>query len=140
MSLKTVVSYGKENFEDASRLRIQVFIEEQGFSVEFDDIDENAVHFVLYDNELPVAVARYYGDNNPYHVGRIAVKKEYRKNGTGRYLMNKVFEYAKEHGADSLILSAQTRVAGFYEKLGFTQIGQEYFDEFCPHIDMIKSL
>mgnify|MGYP000490185553 CR=1 FL=1 len=30
--------------------------------------------------------------------------------------------------------------SGFYEKCGYKKVGGEYFDEFCPHIAMIKKL
>lgn len=39
-----------------------------------------------------------------------------------------------------LALSAQVRVRPFYEKLGYTASGDEYLDEYCPHIHMEKEL
>ena len=34
----------------------------------------------------------------------------------------------------------QCRASGFYQTLGYREIGEAYLDEFCPHILMGKSL
>lgn len=65
----------------AKEIRTKVFINEQGFSREFDDIDETAVHFVIFEeNNTPVATCRIFWDSemNSYVLGRVAVMKEYR--------------------------------------------------------------
>lgn len=42
--------------EDAAYIRKRVFVEEQGFSDEFDDTDTIAAHIVLYNEEnKPIA-------------------------------------------------------------------------------------
>ena len=46
--------------DDAKKIRTEVFVNEQGFSVEFDEIDDVAVHIVGYDEGKPAAVCRYY--------------------------------------------------------------------------------
>ncbi|MDY4474645.1 GNAT family N-acetyltransferase [Mitsuokella sp.] len=39
-----------------------------------------------------------------------------------------------------LVLSAQIQARPFYEKLGYRASGEEYLDEYCPHIRMEKEL
>ena len=41
---------------------------------------------------------------------------------------------------DKLLLAAQTRVREFYEKQGYAAEGEEFLDEYCPHIWMSKAL
>lgn len=48
--------------EDAKQIRTEVFVAEQGFETEFDDTDSKARHIVGYDGEKPVAVCRYFYD------------------------------------------------------------------------------
>lgn len=36
--------------------------------------------------------------------------------------------------ANKLFLAAQVRVKEFYEKQGYTAIGREFLEEYCPHI------
>ena len=128
--------------EDAKKIRTEVFMEEQGFEIEFDDTDNIAKHIVGYDGEKPVAVCRYFYDpaHKSYMVGRIAVAKDCR----GMHYGDKILAFAelriKEDGGKNVSLSAQLRVSGFYEKLGYKKVGSEYLDEFCPHILMTKTL
>ncbi len=125
----------------AEEIRKKVFIEEQGFTTEFDDIDETAVHLVLFDeNVVPVATCRIFrdGEKNTYVVGRLAVIKEYRGKNSGSALLNEAEKYVKEKGGERIILHAQQRVADFYKKAGFTEFGGVEYDEGCPHIRMEK--
>ena len=49
-------------------------------------------------------------------------------------------EKALESGAHHIELSAQIQAKDFYKKLGYTEIGEIYKEEFCPHIKMFKDL
>ena len=40
----------------------------------------------------------------------------------------------------SPLLRAQQRVQSFYENLGYTRVGDVYYDEYCPHVKMIKEV
>ena len=128
--------------EDAKKIRTEVFVTEQGFKIEFDDTDTVAKHIVGYDCEKPVAVCRYFydPDHNSYMVGRIAVIKECRGMHYGDKILSFAEQRIKKDGGKIVSLSAQLRVSGFYEKLGYMKVGSEYLDEFCPHILMTKTL
>lgn len=125
-----------------SPIRQEVFINEQGFEEEFDEIDEIAYHVVLIDEELPVATGRLFphAEEGSFVLGRIAVLKSYRGKELGALVVSALCEKAKELGGKTAVLSAQTRARGFYEKLFFTAVGEEYMDEHCPHIQMKKPL
>ena len=136
------ITYGLEGAEDAYHVRIPVFVEEQGFSagLEKDEIDARAWHLVLFDGERPVATGRFFEENGSWHIGRVAVLKDYRACGLGRRLMEGMERKLRELGAKEVRLSAQCRAMGFYESLGYQSEGGEYLDEFCPHRDMRKCL
>ena len=129
--------------EAAKKIREEVFVEEQGFTVEFDDKDEIAVHLVLFaEDGIPVATCRIFKDcgQDTYIVGRIAVIKDYRGKKLGSVLLSEAERYVKEKGGKCIVLLAQQRVAGFYKKAGFTEFGEVEYDEGCPHIRMKKCL
>lgn len=49
--------------QQAVEIRQKVFVDEQGFQNEFDDIDLIAVHFVLFDDlDVPIATCRVFKD------------------------------------------------------------------------------
>lgn len=133
-----------KSFPDcAKEIRKTVFIEEQGFQDEFDEIDDVAAHFVMFDeNETPAATCRVFWNEamNAYALGRLAVIKEYRGKNIGSALMNEAEVYVKEHGGKEIVLHAQCRAAGFYQKSGFTEFGKTEDEQGCPHIWMRKSV
>ena len=119
-----------------------VFMDEQGFKDEFDETDKKSLHAVLFINGNAAATARMFTENGgkSYHIGRVAVLKEFRKSGLGSRIMTALCEKAKEAGAEACELSAQCRAKGFYASLGFKEKGGIYLDEGCPHIYMEKEL
>ncbi len=122
-------------------LRQAVFMEEQGFSYEFDETDHTALHLTLYDGDTAVACCRIFPDGpQAYHIGRVAVHKDYRKLGFGAAIMKEAEAKALSLGAKVMMLSAQEQAAGFYQKLGYAQKGEPYLDEHCPHVHMEKAL
>ena len=129
--------------EDCKNIRTKVFVEEQGFVDEFDEIDDNSFHCVIFENNTAVAVGRvflYDRENLIYKIGRIAVLKEHRKNHYGSKVVTSLQNKAIELGAKEIHISSQVRVKEFYKSLGYTEIGDVYSDEGCPHILMIKSI
>lgn len=128
--------------EDAKFIREQVFIREQGFKVEFDDTDKYAVHLVAYDGTVPAGTCRYYKgqDGDTYVIGRVAVLKNMRGKHTGSLLLEEAQRQIAEAGGKYAELSSQVSASEFYEKAGYTKAGEVYYDEFCPHIKMIKTL
>ncbi len=128
--------------KEAKKIREEVFVEEQGFQEEFDGVDGNARHLVLFDGERAVGTCRLFSQDSreDYHVGRVAVTAEYRGRGLGKMLMDAAEEQIRGLGGASITLSGQVRVADFYEKLGYCRQGEEYLDEGCPHVRMTKRL
>lgn len=128
---------------DAWKIREEVFIQEQGFQSELDEIDDTAAHIVLYDaEEAPVATCRVFPDAEPgvYVLGRLAVKKEYRGKHVGSEALEAAEAYVREKGGKALILHSQCRAVGFYRQSGFREYGQVELDEGCPHIWMRKEI
>ena len=126
--------------DDAKKIREEVFVKEQGFQNEFDEIDKKSVHIVLYDENTPVAVCRLYCENFVYVLGRLAVIKNYRGKNIGSLMLEEAEKYVSEKGGNEIILHAQCRATGFYKKSGYSEYGEIDYDEYCPHIHMRKLL
>lgn len=127
--------------KDAFCLREEVFVKEQGFQNEFDKTDESCLHLICYEGERVAGCARLFCQGaGVWHAGRIAVAKDCRGAGMGAAIMAALEQKAAKLGGKKLILSAQRRAAGFYEKQGYERVGEEYLDEYCPHVDMEKVL
>ena len=103
--------------EEAIKIRNEVFVKEQGFVEEFDEIDDIAKHIVLYKKENPISTCRIYfnTEKQSFVIGRIAVVKEWRGKNIGTKIINIAEDSIKTDGGKSAMLSAQVRVAEFYE-------------------------
>ncbi|MBR1943081.1 GNAT family N-acetyltransferase [bacterium] len=125
---------------DIIKIRTVVFMDEQGFKEEFDETDKTCSHIVLYDNKKPIATCRYFKEGKNYHIGRVAIIKEYRGQHLGNKIMKLAEDEIKKEGGQNIELSAQVRISDFYKKLGYNKVGDIYYDEFCEHIRMVKNL
>lgn len=129
--------------ESAKRLRAEVFLDEQGFSVEFDEIDDTCLHLEVSDRGEVIAYCRAYADcedKNLWHIGRVVVAKAYRGEHLGSEVMTAMEAHLRTLGVRHTTVSAQCRVRAFYGSLGYEERGAIYMDEFCPHIRMDKLL
>lgn len=127
--------------EDAKYIRREVFVKEQGFQNEFDQIDKEAIHCVCYVDGTPAAVGRAFSSGkNCYTIGRIAVLQSMRGTGLGRTVVLALENAAKEAGAKETVLLSQMTAVGFYQTLGYKEEGNVVYDESSPHIRMRKKL
>lgn len=126
--------------DEAKYIRETVFIKEQGFKDEFDSIDDNCIHLVMFDDDHPVATCRVFFDENKgsYILGRLAVLPQYRGRNLGADMVQDAQDVVESMGGSSLMLHAQCRAKSFYEKQGYAPFGDVDYDEDCPHIWMKK--
>lgn len=123
----------------ATSIRQEVFIEEQHVpeADEWGHGDERALHLIASLDGNPIATARLMPDGT---IGRMAVLKSYRNQGTGSAMMEKLIETAKQNKFEVLKLNAQRTAESFYAQHGFIAQGDEFIDAGIPHIAMQLTL
>lgn len=126
--------------EEAIMIRTKVFMEEQGFKNEFDPIDENAFHLVLFENDRPIGTCRFFAEEDHYAIGRLAVLKSERSKGYAGQLIVDAQKAINERGGKNILIHAQKRLEGMYTHLGFKSSGIEDLDEGVPHLWMKKEI
>lgn len=128
--------------QEAKEIRINVFVKEQGFEKEFDEVDDVAKHMVLFEEGVPVATCRifYSQERNCYLIGRIAVCKEYRGKKYGAKILQCAEQEIQKLGGKAVELSAQCRATEFYKKQGYMDLDDIHMEEYCPHTWMKKKL
>jgi predicted GNAT family N-acyltransferase len=147
MTLKiaiTEVSTAKpDTFAPCMQIRRQVFCLEQKVpeTVEWDGLDGDCRHFLLWADGQAVATARIrpYGPSL-IKIERVAVLKSHRGLGLGRVLMVQILANARASGASQAVLNAQSAVKGFYADLGFVPEGPEFVEADIAHVRMRLSL
>lgn len=128
--------------EEASTIRIAVFVEEQGFVEEFDEADHESIHLVAFDGKQAIGTCRYhkYTDEGCYLIGRIAVSRTHRGQGIGGKLVTEAERQIQALGGSRAHIGAQVRAMPFYESLGYIPAGDRYMDEHVEHQGMEKDL
>ena len=138
-----IIKPGKD-FSEAMKVRVPVFVEEQGVPQEneLDDFDKLSYHAVLFEDGVPVACGRIYINNKDKtaKLGRVAVLKDRRRRGHGLTVCKKLINIASTQGIKNIFLHAQTHSIPLYERLGFKKSGSEFFEENIPHYKMTKEL
>lgn len=122
----------------------KVFQDEQGVEpkLEFDGLDESAVHLLAYLNGEPVGTARIRQlDPQTAKIERLAVLSNVRGFGIGTKLMETSLALiSRNKNYQKVVVNAQKYVENLYEKLGFQAIGEPFDEAGISHIKMIKYL
>jgi len=127
---------------EIAEIRREVFMEEQGISFvdEFEGGENTFVHFCLYCSNHLIGYARAISESADLHIGRVAVRKMWRKQGYGYILMKAAEEYGRENGCKTASLNAQIQAMGFYVQLGYNEVGDAFIEAGIEHKCMIKVL
>ena len=127
-------------------IRTRVFVEEQGVPAteEWDDLDDEAIHFLAWSDASPpprpVGTARLRLLAGFAKAERVAVLRDARGRRVGHALMRALEREALAHGAGELRLHAQVAVIPFYEKLGYRAEGPVFAEAGIDHRRMHKPL
>lgn len=117
-------------------IRTAVFIHEQQVpeDLEWDGFDAISLHVLAFNADgQPVGTARLLPDG---HIGRMAVLKEWRGQGLGSAMLQKILEELTKRNQQKAMLNAQTYAVPFYEKFGFQVCGEEFMEAGIPHVKM----
>ncbi|MCH7320719.1 GNAT family N-acetyltransferase [Solibacillus sp. MA9] len=132
-----------EDRERAFALRKEVFVKEQGvpLTLELDEHDATAIHFIVNDGNDTIATARLREiEPKIGKVERVCVLSSYRGKRLGVLIMETVEQYASSIDFQKLKLNAQSYAVPFYEKLGYVVTSPEFMDADIPHRAMEKEM
>ena len=121
------------------RVRSEVFVTGQKcLYVDPDGKDLDSVQVFASIGERIIGCLRiYWKEPGVLQIGRVAVIESQRGRGIGKQMMWQAIDYITENLLEEKIyLEAQTYAIGFYEKLGFKVISDEFLDEGIPHKGM----
>lgn len=131
-----------EEVYEIIKSRTEVFLLEQNIICQdLDDMDYVCLHCFFKDGKRVVAYMRAYEgeEANTVSIGRVLTLEHGR--GTGRELIEKSIAKIKEcFNCTKLSLHAQKNAIGFYEKLGFSIVSDEFLEEGVIHVTMEKEV
>lgn len=125
-------------------LRQNIFVMEQNCLYgDIDGCDPDALHQLLTVEGELIGYCRLFAPgvvDAAIVVGRVMISEKMRHQGLATQLMEKVIQFAlSEWPGVNLIVSAQSHLQKFYERLGFNVISSPYDEDGIEHIKMMLS-
>lgn len=124
----------------AGPIRFAIFVGEQNVppGIELDELDASCLHAIAYDPEgRAIGTGRLLPDG---HIGRMAVVKDWRRQGVGAEILEALVAEAARRGHAEVVLSAQLQAAEFYRSHGFVAEGKVYQEAGILHQAMRRAL
>lgn len=126
------------------RLRSEIFVVEQNCVYQdLDNKDLNAYHLMAVENGELIGYLRILNKGVSYKeasIGRVVVKKEYRRKKLGLEIINKGIDFIINTLQEKEVrISAQVYAKNLYEKAGFVEVSEEYLEDDIPHVEMLYS-
>jgi ElaA protein len=118
------------------RLRQDVFVVEQESpypDLDGRDVEPGTVHVVLREGHDVVGYARVLDEVSEWRIGRVVLAPAGRGRGLADLLQTTSLESCP--GRD-VVLDAQSPLADWYARLGFTVDGDEFVEDGIPHVPM----
>ncbi|HKA35579.1 MAG TPA: GNAT family N-acetyltransferase, partial [Thermoanaerobaculia bacterium] len=104
--------------------------------------EENQLHFGLFESGKELVACAVVVRLSPAEarIRQMAVSPLHQRKGLGQRLMAGIERDLRARSFTTLVLNARKSAVGFYEKLGYTEVGEEFVDLTVPHVKMSKSV
>ncbi|OYV06044.1 MAG: hypothetical protein CFE26_08435 [Verrucomicrobiales bacterium VVV1] len=137
------IPYGSSAYQAECTLRHEVLRVPIGLSLHDEDLsnERDQLHFGLFDeDELVACVIAVVLSPNEAKIRQMAVSPEHQRKGCGRLIIEGLERNLAARGVTHFSMHARRSAVGFYEKLGYSTIGEEFTEVGLPHARMEKSL
>jgi len=139
---RCIVAHAERDIKECSRIRHEVFVEEQGFRSEDDQdgLDPVSVHILALADQTPVGTVRITPmDDHTWLGSRLAVLKPFR-GGCGPLLVKRAQEEVRIRGGRRFIAYVQVPRVPFFERCGWRCIQEIPDYHGRPHMLMETSI
>jgi len=122
--------------EIAKYIRCEVFVKGQNVPFEEDWDKAESENYLIYDNDKPVGTMRWRDIGDKIKIERVAVLEECRGKGIASFLLKEVMKEIKSKTLKPITLHSQLLAIPLYERLGFKQYGDLFYEANIPHYAM----
>eukprot|EP01017_Pseudomicrothorax_dubius_P032763 TRINITY_DN4322_c0_g1_i6.p1 TRINITY_DN4322_c0_g1~~TRINITY_DN4322_c0_g1_i6.p1 ORF type:complete len:173 (+),score=13.07 TRINITY_DN4322_c0_g1_i6:37-555(+) len=129
-------------WEKVKELRRKVYFEELGRTgayYEEDEIDQNAVQFLVYQDDNVVGCFRLNMVAGEWWCSRLVVERQYRNQNFTPVFWGSIWEFALQNSIKFLYIQCIPILQRYYEKLGFQRLGEAYIEDGLKLITMKHS-
>ena len=142
MALK-LIDYGTKEYQQMVNMRNEILRKPLGLNFSNDELENEKDEILIgaFEEEKMLGCCMLIKMNNKtVRLRQMAVMNNLRGKGIGRALMNFAENIARDLGYRTITMHARKTAIGFYEKLGYAVVGDEFYEVTIPHFEMQKEL
>jgi len=142
MALK-IIDHGTYEYQQMIQMRNDILRKPLGLAFSTDELEKEKDEILIgaFEEEKMLGCCMLVReDANNCRLRQMAVLNNLQGKGIGRALMNFAENIARDMGYKKIIMHARKTAVGFYEKLGYNAIGEEFLEVTLPHFVMEKKL
>jgi N-acetylglutamate synthase-like GNAT family acetyltransferase len=137
-----IIDYASQEYRQMLDLRNHILRAPLGLSLTEEDIeqDKNNILIGAFEDEKILGCCMLVREGDLLLLRQMAVLNDLQGKGIGRALLHFAEAITRDIGYRELNMYARKSVSGFYIRMGYTQIGEEFIKVTIPHVMMKKRL
>lgn len=142
MALK-IIDHGTKEYEQMVQLRDDVLRKPLGLNFTPEELEKEKHNLMMaaYEDEQILGCCMLVEeDSETVRLRQMAVINDLQGKGIGKALMQFAENLARDRGYKRITMHARKNALGFYEKMGYRIIGEEFEEITIPHYVMAKEL
>lgn len=142
MAIK-MIDYGTKEYQQMVELRNLILRKPLGLEFCLEELEKEKHDLLIgcfEDDKLEGCCLLTDQGNKIARLRQMAVLSGLQGKGVGRVLMQFAENIARDRGFKKLVMHARKTAVGFYEKLGYKTVGEEFEEVTIPHYIMEKEL
>lgn len=138
-----MIDHGSPEYLQMVNLRNEILRKPLGLSLDQEELKKETDDILMgafEDEKLLGCCLLTRMDPQTIRLRQMAVPNNMQGKGIGKALMIFAENIARDRGFRKLTMHARKTAIGFYQKLGYAVIGEEFNEVTIPHVNMEKSL
>lgn len=142
MALK-IIEHDSPEYQQMVSLREAILRKPLGLDFDREELEQEQRNILIgaFEDDQILGCCMLIEENpETLRLRQMAVYNEKQGKGLGRALMNFAENLARDRGYKWLNMHARVKAIGFYEKMGYRVVSDEFTEITIPHVVMEKSL
>jgi GNAT superfamily N-acetyltransferase len=142
MALK-IIDHGSKEYYQMVKLRDDMLRKPLGLGFTQEELESEKDSMLIAafeDDDILGCCMLVEEKEDKLRLRQMAVLHDLQGKGIGRALMNFAENLARDRGYKKLCMHARKNAVGFYEKMGYKVLGDEFIEITIPHLVMEKNL
>jgi GNAT superfamily N-acetyltransferase len=142
MALK-IIQHGSKAYQQMVDMRMAILRKPLGLDFTKEELDrekEDVLIGCFEEDKLEGCCLLTKADTGTVKLRQMAVTSGLQGKGIGRVLLHFAENVARDKGYKKITMNARKNALGFYEKLGYKVVGNEFIEVTIPHFTMEKDL